>query len=267
MQAQPQSDILSPHGKPFLETIKVLHGPAGLLGRVFLHVDQTVHQKGFTLEFGTPADVTATFEQNRESWPVLLPMFDERVSNVTADNMIVVVVRTAGGEPILVKACRRFDLGKGSLDELINSGNFLDFRSGCNPTNMQAICTAASAKNLFGPMSFAGALWVQPKYRGERLAALFVFLMRALPIAIWDVKTMFGLLHSHDIGTPLHGRYQLPNFERSVKFSANGVEVIDSHLVWQSQAEACGTLQGFLDAPQIDRAVLPGHAHKLTTQL
>jgi hypothetical protein len=260
---QRQSATMPRWSKPFLESFTINHGPAGLLGRFFLLADETMRRKGFTLEFASPEELAALNEKNKDSWPDLLPCLDSRVSNATPDNLLVIMGRTPDGKPIIAKACRRFELGGRSVDELINSGDFLDFRSGKNSANMQAHCTAPAAVNLFGRMSYAGGLWVHPDHRGDRLAALFIHLFYACAVAIWDIELMVGALYTKDVGTALHGRYQIPNYQQSLKFSEDGVETVDAYLVWLTQSDAFASLQSYLDrAAKVDGAVLPTHADK-----
>jgi hypothetical protein len=262
--AQRESATMPLWGKPFLESFTINHGPAPMLGRFFLLADQTMRRKGFTLEFASPDELAALNEKHQDSWPDLLPCLDTRVSNAGPSNLMVLVGRNIGGEPIVAKACRRLESGKRSLDELINSGDYLDFRPGTNINDMRAHCTAPSAVNLYGRMSYAGGLWVHPSHRGDRLAALFIHLFYACAVAVWNIELMVGALYTKDVGTDLHGRYQIPNYEKSLKFSENGVESIDAYLVWLTQADAFNSLQRYLEkaAAQTDGAVLPADANK-----
>jgi hypothetical protein len=262
--AQRESATMPLWGKPFLDSFTINHGPAAMLGRFFLLADETMRRKGYTLEFASPAELAALNAKNKNSWPDLLPCLDTRASNADPGNLMVIMGRKPDGEPIIAKACRRLDPGKRSLDELINSGDYLDFRPGKNPNNMESHCTAPSAVNLYGRMSYAGGLWVHPNHRGDRLAALFIHLFYACAVAVWDIELMVGALYTKDVGTALHGRYQIPNYEQSLTFTENGVGTIDAYLVWLTQSDAFASVQSYLDnaAAKIDGTVLPADANK-----
>src|SRR5262249_29169294 len=86
--------------RPFLEHIRIDHGPVHLLGRFFLLADATAKSLGVTLLFASMHDLVAANRRNGESWRPLLPHYDPAYGGITRDNTFCVLGINGAGDVV-----------------------------------------------------------------------------------------------------------------------------------------------------------------------
>ena len=80
--------------------ITVQHGPAGLLGRVFLLCEAQLRERGVSLAFASMSDLVAVNKANSDSWAPLWSGFDPAFSNLTPDNSFCILGYNRHGDVV-----------------------------------------------------------------------------------------------------------------------------------------------------------------------
>ena len=101
--------------RPFLEHIRVDHGPVHLLGRFFLLADTIAKSLGVSLQFASMHDLVTANRLNGESWRPLLPHYDPAYGGINSDNTFCVLGVNAGGEVVATQAARLYTLTDSNL--------------------------------------------------------------------------------------------------------------------------------------------------------
>jgi hypothetical protein len=89
--------------------ITVQHGPAGLLGRVFLLCEAQLRERGVSLAFASMSDLVAVNKANSDSWAPLWSGFDPAFSNLTPDNSFCILGYNRHGDVVTTQAARFLD--------------------------------------------------------------------------------------------------------------------------------------------------------------
>ena len=192
-----EQDVATVDDASFLGAVKIEFGPAQLLGRFFLEAERTLRLKGIGLTLGTLADAVATQGANRDTWPSIPPMLDPGVCRAGPANSYCLVGRDRRGKAVTIQAGRVFE-GRGSLPDLIASGQFVYGDTARPGSHFRFEVNAPSAKLIQAPFVYSGACWVDPEYRGTKLASVLVRLSRAYALAHWNTDYAFTFV-SNDL--------------------------------------------------------------------
>jgi hypothetical protein len=245
-------------GVPFLDTIQVVHGPPGLLGRFFLHLDYNLKEKGLTLEFATFEEAAAVNARNLESWAFLNPMFDPSVSDIPPDRALCFAVRNAAHEIVATASAKLFHATTRSFRDICDAGEFMSIRPAAGQPKYDLQMHAPIAATMRGDICFSGGIWVHPDVRGLRLPAMLSRIVNACVITLWNPDYILGAVRREVFGSDLFKRYGYTKAEPSYVIRKDGVEVADAILLWMTREDAIIDLAQYLDVlwPQIDSAVV-----------
>jgi len=247
-------------GEPFLQAFRLQHGPPGLLGRFFISADTRLKERGLTLRFVTFETLVDLHERNAEKWGFFNPMFDPRCSVIPPGAMCLAGFDTAG--EIRVCICGKpFDARRRSFSEIVDCGGLFALKPGPHTPNLGTRIDAPVARELRGLVAYCASIWVHPDRRGDRLASIFVNLMNACMLTLWNPDYVIGFVPVATRGTGLHQRYNFPHASPALHVTRDGKPAFDQILIWQDASEALDGVARYLDViwPQIDAAVISGN--------
>ena len=89
--------------------ISVQHGPAALLGRLFLLCEAQLRERGVSPAFAGMADLVAVNRANSDSWAPLWSGFNPAFSNLTPDNSFCILGCNREGDVVAAQAARFLD--------------------------------------------------------------------------------------------------------------------------------------------------------------
>ena len=93
----------------FLDAARVLHGPAHIIGRVFLKAEQALRERGITLSFATFEDLAEVNRLNRETWSPLVPLFDPDWGDLNERNSFCLLGRDSRGDVVASQGGRLYE--------------------------------------------------------------------------------------------------------------------------------------------------------------
>ena len=253
--AHPAAPML---GVPLLQAFRVTHGPAGLLGRFFLNVDQRMKQKGITFSFVAYEEIEQVNAKNASSLGWLNPMFNPRLANVQPGETMCLAGKNSAGEIIAIVAGKHFDASQRTLRDIVNSGDFLALRPDQNADALATRITSPIADQIKGQISYCGGVWVHPDVRGLRLQALLSRLMNACMLTLWNPDYVLGFVKDEVYGTDLQKRYGYEKGQQGMFITRHGAVMIEAVLLWMTADDVAEDTARFLDVlwPQIDAAVV-----------
>jgi hypothetical protein len=173
-----------------LQTARIDHGPAAVLGRFLLAANEAALSRGVSLSFATFDELWRANEKNRDTWNRIPTIFDPEFcgEQLQPDRAFVILGKNADGDVVLSQACKLMDLGDRSIgDALLSQHVFFDNPDLDRLPDEKIEVTAQSAFKVKGRVSVGGAAWCRPDYRGRHLPALTSRLGRAISLAHWNV--------------------------------------------------------------------------------
>jgi hypothetical protein len=245
-------------GVPFLDAIQVVHGPPGLLGRFFLQADRSAKKKQLSLEFSTFEEMAYANARNMNSWGLLIPMFDPRISDIPSGNAMCLVVRDASGQIVATAGGKFFDATERSFKRIVADGDFFSLRRVNGRLPIDAEISAPVAATLYGHLAYCGGIWVHPDLRGLRLPALLSRIVNACMLTLWDPDFVMGFVKPDVVGTDLYKRYGYERAEPSLVVKQEQRLLYEGTFLWMTRTDATLDLANFLDKlwPQIDPTVV-----------
>jgi hypothetical protein len=259
-----QKHIEADHA-PFIQAVRIDHGPHEILGRFFLSVDTLIRSRGLLASFAPAQQFVETNEKHFDTWGRLIPLLDRRHASFPERDAICIVCRDRDGEIVAIQGERLFRAGRRTLADLVESGAFFDSDL-ADPQAEIGRCeiTAPGAKIVSGHISYCGGLWVRSDYRSLRLASILPRLTRALAVAHWNADYSIGFLKLGVATTDLGKRYGYPRWELAFRFYSRGQLDYDGVMLWMTRAELLADIERFLAdyAPEIDAGVDLGRTEK-----
>ena len=251
---------------PFIEEIRIDHGPHEVLGPFFLGIDTLLWRRGLVASFAPVQQFAETHERHVATWGRLIPLLDPRHARIPAGDALCIVCRDGRGDIVAIQGERLFRAEDRSLEDLVHGGAFFDSDLD-DPDAEVGRCeiTAPGARTMRGNIAYSGGLWVDPRYRSLRLASLLPRLTRAYAVAHWNADYTIGFLKDEVAPTELGRRYGYPRCEAAFKFYSRGELDYQGVLLWMSRAELLADLERFLQshASEIDAAAdLRGAEHQ-----
>jgi hypothetical protein len=249
-----------------LDALRLTHGPVGLLGRFFLVALDRLAANGFSIEFADFEEVAALRQSNASNWAFFNPMFNPAISDIPRDRAFSIVCREQGRRIVATVAAKRLDATAVSLKELVDGGDFYAIRPADNHTNIFAHMDAKGGNDLRGELVFSGGIWVDPRYRGHRLASVLNRLANATALTLWNPDHIVGVVRIEAANTSYLERYGYTNTAPSLYFHEHGRMTSEALVVWMSADDVAIDIARGLDAlwPQIDAAVVAGHGQHAT---
>jgi hypothetical protein len=245
-------------GVPFLDSLQVVHGLPGLIGRFLLQVDSSIRQKGLVFEFATFEEVARVNLKHHASWGQMNPMFNPDVADIDRDRTMCLVTRNSAGEILATAAGKHFDSPQRSFRAIVDEGDFFSQRLVRGRVPFDARISAPIAEKLMGQLSYCGGIWVHPEARGLRLAALVSRVINACMLTLWDPDFVMGFVKHDVVGSDLYHRYGYHNAQPSLVVTQGDETYYEGTFLWMTKEDATADLAYFLDVlwPKIDAAVV-----------
>jgi hypothetical protein len=180
----------------FPDQITIDHGPRDLLARFFLLADRECRQRAIYLSLSSdPEEMLRVNEINRDTWGMLVPMFDPRKSSLKSDAFFWLKGYNADGEVVASQGAR-FHLWEGtSLKEEVESLRlFYADPSAWIDAGENYVVEAASASRISGRNAFSGGTWARPDVRGRQLSVLLPRISRAYALTRWRTAFSFSFV-------------------------------------------------------------------------
>ncbi|WP_372393904.1 hypothetical protein ABMY26_00105 (plasmid) [Azospirillum sp. HJ39] len=206
------------------EQIDIANGPHDQLARFFLLADRLARDRGVRLSISRDfMELLAVNQANRDSWEEMFPVVDPRFHNLRPDSTFWLRGVDAAGRVVLTRACRRIDLGTGTLRQALTSLRLLyDPAVGGEAPDELLFCDSPSAAEVTGTISFQAAGWHHPDFRGAGLSAVASRLVKALGLAMWDVREWISLVDDH-LAPGLSRAYGVTQVEPGIEWRRYGI--------------------------------------------
>jgi hypothetical protein len=179
-----------------LDQITFHYGPRELLARYIAQAEGMMAELGLRLRISGDFDrLIALNHQHRDSWPVLLPIFNPSYCALERDDAFWIAAIDEHGDPVITSAGRRYHFGDRSLaNDLRSLRIFYDQPAPYLAAGGRVEVAAPSAFRIFGDTMFSGALWVRPDYRRHGLTKIFPRLMRSCALTQWNIPTFWMMI-------------------------------------------------------------------------
>jgi hypothetical protein len=173
--------------RSFIDEVMIQHGPVDLLGRYFLEAHAAATRVGVRLVFGTFEELVATNAANRDSWDLLIPLFDPKYGQVSPTNSICLLGLDSAGFIVVTHAVHLFNWPDTTLacEAAALRINYAD-PDGMKRPGEQCIVHAPSAHLVTGRVVYSGAAWSRPDHRGRGLARIVPLLAKAVALTRWS---------------------------------------------------------------------------------
>ena len=178
---------MEPAVRPSLfSQITVQHGPAALLGRVFLLCEAQLRERGVMLAFADMPQLLVVNAANSDSWAPLWSGFNPAFSYLTPDNSFCILGYDRHGAVVATQAARFLDWPDTTYQREAESLRLMyaDPEASKLPGE-QCRVTALAARGVTGRVVNTGAGWYRRDFRGKGLVSLLPRMARALAYTRW----------------------------------------------------------------------------------
>jgi hypothetical protein len=223
------------------------HGPVDLLGRFILKAEYACLQRGVQLALVTPEELLKVNANNRLSWSPLLPVFDYRFNDLTQSNSFFIVGHDAAGDVVACQAARHYQwTGTDYFEECSSLRLFYSDPERQRLPGEECRVSAVAAKAIRGSVSFSGAAWCRPDFRGVGLIEIMPRLARALAHTKWGSDFTTTMMVESNIQKGVHRRSGYANIEWDVNVVGSRAGTARAALLWFKQKELLSDLDEFL---------------------
>jgi hypothetical protein len=246
MPIQPQA-TRSPKNNPkksFVSGLVVEHGPTELLGKVILSADTEARRRGVFLSFARMEELVAANRANSASWRPLLPIFDPKCGQFSADSAFCLLGRNEAGEIVLSQAARFFDWRHTSFHEEATSLRlFYHDPASLKGEDETIEVTAPMARRISGRIAFTGAHWCRPDFRERGLPSITPRLARALAIGRWDIDLACTIMAADIYSRGVARRAGYFNSEWTVELKNTPTGTFPAALLWSMRGSVIADLE------------------------
>lgn len=178
----------------FLDAITVEHGPAGLLGRLFLKANSCAEARGLRLRLCTLSDLDAFTREHMKDWPTM-PLFrpQYRPWGDSPDRTFAILGENQAGQIVATQAARFFDWPATTLKAEVESLRML-YGDATPPADASGEVSAADAGSIAGRVVYSGSTWFHPEFRGRDLSGILPRVSRALALTLWNTGTTISFM-------------------------------------------------------------------------
>ena len=229
--------------------ISVEHGPAALLGRVFLVCEAQLRERGVELAFASLQDLVAVNQANSDSWKPLWSGFNPAFSHLTPENAFCILGYNRAGEVVATQAARFLDWPDTCYHAEAESLRLMyaDPEASKLPGERCKV-TALAAKGISGRVVYSGAAWYRSDFRGLGLVALLPRISRALAYTRWDSDCTVSMMAPEVYKGGVLPRLGYRNIEWDIQMFNSRGEIPRFALVWSKRAEMLEELREFLSS-------------------
>jgi predicted nucleic acid-binding Zn ribbon protein len=242
-------------------SLRIMHGPAGLLGRFFLWADTAARDRGVTLSFASLQDLVDVNKANSESWRPLVPIFYPGLGGITSETGIVILGRDRDGQVVATQAARLYDWSETTLrDEAASLRMFYGDPEVAIARGDRCEITAPVAKAIAGRVVFSGAGWYRRDFRNKGLATILPRISRAYAFTRWNTDFTISIMADGVVAGGMAERCGYTNVEHSsVEFVASPMGALGGALVWMQSEELLADLAAIMDRTSVPD-IAPGLA-------
>jgi hypothetical protein len=234
----------------FPDQITIDYGPRDLLARFFLLADRECRNRGIYLSLSSdPHEMLRVNEVNRDTWGMLVPMFDPTKNALKSDAFFWLKGFNEVGEVVASQGAR-FHLWDGTTlkHELESLRFFYADPSERVAAGEHYIVDAPAARRITGRNAFSGGTWARPDMRGQKLSALLPRISRAYALTRWRTEFSFSFVSPVLIEKGVVANYGYTKTEgavgfRNCSFRPDG----DLHLILKTEAEIIEDCRAFVE--------------------
>ena len=231
----------------FISHLSIKYGSRDLLARYFLLADRRLRERGVVLTFGTFRELLDINVVNRSNWLPLTPTFNCSYNELAGDTSFCLIGRDTSGVAVASHAGRLFDWRSGSFAEAAESLRlFYDKPERDALTGETCKVTSVTAPYLGGMVSYTGAVWYRPDYRGLGLPFYVSRIARAYAYAQWSVDYAVGMVSDANVSKGLTDKTGNSHIERGVHSRGSTHGDVDYHIVWSTPREIFAQLTAVL---------------------
>ena len=227
--------------------ISVQHGPAALLGRVFLLCEAQLRERDVSLAFASMADLVAVNRANSDSWAPLWSGFNPAFSRLSPDNSFCILGSNREGDVVAAQAARLLDWPDTNYHAEAESLRLMyaDPAASRLPGE-QCKVTALAAKGMSGRVVYSGAGWYRPDFRGKGLVSLLPRISRSLAYTRWDSDCTVSMMAEPVYKGGVFPRLGYRNIEWDIRMSNSRGKIPRFALLWSKRDEMLEDLTEFL---------------------
>jgi hypothetical protein len=231
----------------FFSQVTLDHGPIDLLNRFILKAEYACLQRGVHLALVKPEELLKLNANNRSSWSPLLPVFDYRFNELTPSNSIFIVGHDGAGDTVACQAARHYQWsGTDYFEECSSLRLFYSDPERQRLPGEECRVSAVAAKAIRGSVSFSGAAWCRPDFRGVGLIEIMPRIARALAHAKWCSDFTTTMMVESNVLKGIHKRSGYANIEWDVDVVGSRAGTARAALLWFKQKELLSDLDAFL---------------------
>jgi hypothetical protein len=241
-------DAMSDTSRPTLfSQIVVQHGPAGLLGRLFLLCEAELHRRGIRLRFAGMDELLAVNRANADTWAPLWSGFDPSFTNLSPENSFCILGCDLDGNVVATQAARFLDWPDTNYHEEAESLRLMyaDPDASKLPGERCRV-TALAAKGMSGRVAYSGAAWYRPDYRGKALVEFLPRISRSLAHTRWDTHCTVTMMAEAVVRGKVFPRNGYRNIEWDIKMYNSRGQIPRFALIWSKRDEMLEDLKDFL---------------------
>jgi hypothetical protein len=263
MTITPSPQLASQPARSLFSQITVDHGPAGVLGRLFLKAEKVARDRGLHLSFATMQDLVEVNRKNRVSWVPLFSGFDPALNRFSDHDTLCIFGRNEHGEVVATQAARLYDWPNTNYREEVLSLRLLysDPDKSRLPGERCEV-TAVAARGLTGRIVYSGAAWYRPDYRGRGLVEILPRMARALAYTRWNPDCTVTMMADALVRKGVSQRTGHRNIEWDVRLINTRTGTLRVALLWTKTGEMLEDLEAFLSGfdSALERPLQTAHA-------
>ena len=196
----------------FPEAITVKHGPAPLLARFFLKMDQYYRDRGVKLMIRYDYDELVRLNREETAagrWYPLPRCYDPALNDLSPDNCFWASGVNEAGETVLAQAARLYRWPDSCLAD-----HAVEMLYGDRGEKGPCIVDCPPALTTTGSVNFGGAAWIRPDYRRHGIGGKLPQVTRAYSYATWGAEWLTCMVKRElvEIGIPQAYGYSEVNF-------------------------------------------------------
>jgi hypothetical protein len=233
----------------FLDAARVLHGPAHIIGRVFLKAEQVLRERGVTLSFATFEELAEVNRLNRDTWRPLLPHFDPDCGYLNEHNSYCLLGRDSRGDVVACQGGRFYEWHDTNFfEEARTMRLFYPDPDRPPPPTESVLMTAERSRQVSGRVVFSGAGWYRPDYRKKDLGTILARVSRALAYTRWKTDATATLMVEGVFKGGFGGRAGYTNFDWALDLRNFAIGSPRMAVLWMQSDQMLEDLSWFLES-------------------
>lgn len=232
----------------FIDNVRVDHGPAHIIGRVFLKADQALRRRGVTLHFGTFEELEEVNRRNGDSWRPLLPVFDHRCWELGDHNSYCLLGRDSRGDVVVTQGGRLYEWSNTNFfEEARNMRLFYSDPERMARPGETAVITAQASRQITGRVVFSGAGWYRRDFRKRDMGVILSRVSRALAYTRWRTDHTTTIMAEGVFHGGLGQRAGYTKHDWELQLVNFAVGTVRTAVLWMPAAEMLQDLSWFVE--------------------